>query len=264
MAPTEIYKRYGLIGYPLSHSFSPNWFNTYFKENHLPGHLYELFPLSSPALIHDLINRYDQLHGLNVTIPYKQSIIPYLDCLTPRATAIGAVNTIKIIRTNHTTKLIGHNTDVDGFGYLLDCYLKPKLIETQYPSKKTYAMVLGSGGASKAVQYTLRQYGIEYSVISRNPIHQTELSYSDFRNIAPHNYNLVINTTPLGTVGELEKLKPEIAYEKLSSHHHLIDLVYNPAITPFLKAGLAAGATASNGKGMLIKQAEKAWDFWNS
>lgn len=302
MADTEFIKKYGLIGFPLSHSFSPGWFNNFFLVNSLKGHLYELYPLTSHSSLPDIIQRNKNLYGLNVTIPYKESVIPYLDYITERASCVGAVNTIKIVRKEATTQLIGHNTDVDGFNYLLQAYLKStqefpessyrslgetegdsarlitiqeflkanksdninrSTIDTTGSSTSNSAIILGSGGASKAVKYSLFKHNIPFKIVSRKPVGHCEISYQDFEKMDPQSYCLIINTTPLGTKGDHETEKPVIDYNKLSSQHHLIDLVYNPAVTPFLKAGLATGATASNGKKMLIRQAEASWDFWN-
>ncbi len=301
MATPEILKRYGLVGYPLSHSFSPGWFKEFFRNNSLKEYLYELYPLTSPSHLPNLVKEDETLNGLNVTIPYKESIIPYLDFITGRAASVGAVNTIKIVRKEATIQLIGHNTDVDGFDYLLQSYLNPTQehsmsndkslleVETDFTrlitaqsfldankeenkndfilppidsTSSKSAIILGSGGASKAVRYSLLKHNIPYIIVSRNPVGCHEISYEEFEKISPQNYNLIINTTPLGTKGEYETKKPAIDYNKLTQQHHLIDLVYNPAITPFLKAGLTSGTTASNGKKMLIRQAEASWFFW--
>jgi len=239
--------KFGLVGKNISYSFSENYFTNKFKALGLNNHEYRTYDIKS---IQDLPNIIDKdLMGLNVTIPYKEKIIDFLDEIDEEAKKIGAVNTIKIIKNN---KLKGFNTDVYGF----EESLRP-LLETHH--KK--ALILGTGGASKAVAFVLQKLNIDYLVVSRNP-NNDQLSYQDLTKDILKNYKIIINCTPLGTFPEVNTF-PDLPYEFLSEIHILYDLIYNPPKTKFLSEGEKRGATIHNGLKMLELQAEKSWEIWN-
>lgn len=252
MMDYEKYTRlFGLIGYPLSHSFSKKYFGEKFADLGIADAFYELFPIASIEALPKLIAVHPNLVGLNVTIPYKEQVIPYLDGLDHAAAKIGAVNTIKI-EDGHLT---GYNTDVYGFGYALE-----KVMDVQdLPLKK--ALILGTGGAAKAVDYQLKQMGISPTFVSRKALNDG-YTYSDLSGEILADHLLIVNTTPLGMSPKIEAC-PDIPYECLSDQHLLYDLVYNPAETLFMKKGMAQGAKVINGLEMLVQQAEKAWEIWN-
>jgi len=198
----------------------------------------------------ELLIKEEQLAGLNVTIPYKTAIMPFLDALSPQATAIGAVNTINF----EDGKLIGHNTDVYGFQTSLEKQLTAQ-------QRKAKALVLGTGGASKAVVYALESLGMAYTMVSRSP-KKGMLDYEAIKATILEEHLVIINTTPLGMTPEIESY-PQLPYEAMNDQHLLYDLVYNPAETQFMKKGKAQGAATVNGLEMLHLQAEKAWAIWN-
>ena len=243
---------YGLIGHPLSHSFSKKYFNKKFKEAANDTSFYELFPLKSIEGLSDIMEANKNFKGLNVTIPYKEQVIPFLDKLDDSAAAVGAVNTIKV----EDGWLTGFNTDTYGFEYSLS----RKIAEEQLDIKK--ALVLGTGGASKAVVYVLEKLGIITKLVSRSP-EREQLSYGMLKKYLIEEYQLIVNTTPLGMYPN-ENACPELTYSALGSNHLLYDLVYNPAETLFMKKGKSQGAKTINGEQMLILQAEKAWEIWNT
>ena len=243
-------KLYGLIGYPLSHSFSKKYFTEKFKKEGISDCNYELFELQDLAGFPQLLQSQPDLCGLNVTIPHKQAIIPFLNELDTSAQKIGAVNVIKIL-ANGTTK--GFNSDYYGFKNSLAAWLNGKKIKA--------ALVLGTGGASKAVQVALQELGIDFQLVSRNS-DANLLAYTDLTEALLASHPLLINTTPLGMYPETHTA-PEIPYHLLSEHHFLYDLVYNPEVTEFMKRGSHRGASVKNGLEMLIGQAEKAWQIWN-
>jgi shikimate dehydrogenase len=238
---------YGLIGTPLSHSFSQRWFTALFKEQALPYHRYDLFPLGSIQDYPTLLRETPGLAGLNVTIPYKQSVMPLLDAIDPLAAAVGAVNTIAI-RDGRTT---GYNTDVEGFRNTL----LPLLNGT-----KPRALVLGTGGASRAVAFVLREQGIKFRMVSRSP-ERGDLTWDLLDPIVAKVCTLIINTTPLGMYPEVDAAPP-LPYDAIGPKHVLIDLVYNPEETLFMRLGKEKGATVVNGMRMLEAQAEAAWRVW--
>lgn len=244
---------FGLIGYPLSHSFSKGYFSKKFEEEKIENCYYENFPIENISLITEVLANNPQLEGFNVTIPYKEKVIAYLDEVSDEAQEIGAVNTIRIIRTGEAIKLSGFNTDVYGFSESLKPLLKPQ---------HTSAMVLGTGGASKAVMFALKKLGVSYTSISRSKCENT-ITYNEITNAVMESHKLIINTTPLGTFPKVEELPP-LPYQYLSSEHLLYDLVYNPAETAFLKQGILKNSPVKNGLEMLHLQAEKAWQIWNS
>lgn len=242
---------FGLIGYPIDKSLSPHFFQKKFEREGIKDAVYQLFPLTSITDFPRLIEREKYLVGLNVTHPYKEAIIPYLDELTDEARAIGAVNTIAIHRAGDCIKLTGHNTDCEGFRLLL------KEAGTALPDR---ALVLGTGGAAKAVAYVLRQQGISFHFVSRNA-GENRLTYRDITPYIILQNRLIINATPVGMWPDTE-LCPPLPYSALTPEHLLIDLIYNPAETAFLREGLARGARCLNGMTMLEGQAEASWRFW--
>lgn len=247
-------KIYGLIGKKLEHSFSPNFFQQKFKLENIKDANYQLYPLQSIQEFNLLIQNNPNLSGLNVTIPYKTDIIPYLDKITSAAKEIRAVNTIKFESSLKSLQLIGYNTDYIGFIESLKPFLKP------YHSK---ALVLGTGGSSKAVQYALKQLNINFLMVSRNPIHQNQIDYSMLTKDLITEYKIIINTTPVGMFPNTEQ-KPNIPYSFLTPKHLLYDLIYNPEKTLFLQEGEKKGCQIKNGLEMLNIQAEYSWKIWNN
>lgn len=238
-------KRYGLIGKQLSHSFSPAFFKSHFEENGIDA-VYELIQVSSLDSIRMELRSFD---GCNVTIPYKEQIIPFLDELTPEAKTIGAVNTI----LNQNGKFIGHNTDAFGFHQSI----KPFLTNLH-----ERAIILGTGGASRAVSYVLGKIGVDIIFVSRNPVQENEFGYNEINDQMIRSCKLIINTTPVGTFpNEMEVIK--MPYHVLTKDHLLVDLIYNPAKTQFLIRGEENGASILNGLTMLREQALKSYEFWN-
>ena len=246
-------KLYGLIGYPLSHSFSQAYFRKKFKNEGLIDHDYLNFPIQDIAEIRGVIKEYPELLGFNVTIPYKQQIISYLDEIDIVAQEVEAVNTVKIIRKdNKKTFLKGYNTDIYGF----EQSLKPFLSKIH-----KHALILGTGGAAKAVAYVLKHLDIDYSFVSRKPKCGLCIDYKELKNISIKKNSLIINTTPLGMFPDIEAF-PDIPYREIDNGHVLFDLIYNPLRTMFLEKGEINGAIAINGYRMLELQAEKAWGIF--
>lgn len=241
-------KAFGLIGKRLDHSFSKAYFTEKFRELELP-YSYSNFEIESIDQFRDIISANPNLLGLNVTIPYKTEIISVLDELDEISTAIKAVNTVKI--TDGICK--GFNTDVDGFKWSIKPFLRHGMEK---------ALVLGTGGASKAVAYALKSLGLDVLFVSRHPSAADEISYSDLNENALKFYKLIVNTTPLGTFPDVDQCPP-IPYEFLGADHLLYDLTYNPTETKFMKLGKARGAEVMNGHNMLKLQAEKSWEIWN-
>lgn len=244
-------RKFGLIGYPLSHSFSKKYFSEKFEKEGIEDAQYELYPLKAIEELPRLIKTTPALVGLNITIPYKEQVIPFLDELDEKAETIGAVNTIIL----ENGKLKGHNTDYDGFKSSLIKWLGSKPL----PEK---ALILGTGGASKAVKAVLDDLAIQNNFVSRTPI-EGQLTYSELENSEIFNTsNLIINTSPLGMSPNTEAL-PDLPYDQLTEHHLLFDLVYNPLLTAFMQKGLDENCWVKNGLEMLHGQAEKAWEIWN-
>ena len=241
----------GLIGYPLTHSFSEKYFRNKFLQEEIKGYQYSNYPVTDIKDLRTLILDEPGLKGLNVTIPYKQQVIPLLSDLDETARQIGAVNTINISRDNKNLYLKGFNTDVYGFQTSLEPLLSPE---------HSSALILGTGGASKAVEFVLKSLGISYQFVSRKPA-SDQLQYSDLCLPVIKNHKLIINTTPLGTYPEVSTF-PDIPYDLLGPEHILYDLVYNPAETEFLRLGREKGAVTQNGLRMLELQAEAAWEIW--
>jgi shikimate dehydrogenase len=240
---------YGLIGYPLSHSFSMRYFTEKFAREGLQDCRYELFPVASIDDLSKILEHKDEINGLNVTIPYKRAVTTFLDeSLLPEG--LTACNCIKIV--DH--RLVGYNTDWLAFQKSLTPLLKP------YHDK---ALVLGNGGAAEAVLYALRRMNIQYLTVSRHLNNGVDMIYADLKGDIIAEHRIIINTTPLGMFPDIETY-PDIPYDQISSHHLLFDLVYNPAKTLFLEKGQKQGATIKNGEQMLILQAEESWKIWNS
>ncbi len=250
--PTNI-RGYGLIGYPLTHSFSKQYFTRKFARESLFDCYYENFPIESIDQLPDLINRHADLEGLNVTIPYKEKIIALLDKLDEESHAIGAVNTVKIIRSQETYRLNGYNTDAYGFYTSIKPVLK---------SWHKNALILGTGGASKAVAFALKKLNISMTFVSRHPHQQDHISYPELSGGMLSDYQIIVNTSPLGMYPNTGSF-PGIPYQDLSPRHILYDLIYNPEETLFLKKGKSMGAAVMNGLEMLHLQAERAWEIWN-
>lgn len=245
-------KRYGLLGYPLTHSFSKRYFTEKFETEKIES-TYENFEIDNINKFPDVIKNNPEIVGLNVTIPYKEQVIPFLDDLNDSAREIGAVNTIKVKRTDSGVYLKGFNTDTYGF----ESSLKPFLKEHH---KK--ALILGTGGASKALKYVLSKLGIEYISASIEKLKENEIRYEDIDEKMMNERHVIINATPLGTYPKVDTF-PNIPYEFISEKHLLFDLVYNPEVTQFLQKGLDRGATIKNGYEMLLQQANKSYEIWN-
>jgi shikimate dehydrogenase len=242
---------YGLIGYPLVHSFSRKYFTEKFAAEGLDAE-YLNFEIPSIGQLPSILQAHPDLRGLNVTIPYKEQVISYLDALDEGARAIGAVNVIRISHSDGRTVLKGYNADVIGFMDSLHPLLRPH---------HRQALVLGTGGASKAITYGLRQLGITPTLVSRTP-RKGMLAYSDLDEEVMRKYLVIVNCTPVGTYPKVDAC-PDIPYRLLTPDHLLYDLVYNPEKTLFLQRGEAQGAQIKNGLEMLHRQAEASWDFWH-
>jgi shikimate dehydrogenase len=240
--------RFGLIGYPLGHSFSQQYFNNKFKTENLNNCFFELFPIENVDSFPELLHAHKDLKGLAVTIPYKQTIINFLTSIDEAASEIGAVNCIKIA----SGITIGYNTDVIGFENAIKPILKPH-------HKK--ALILGTGGGSKAVQFVFKKLGIEFLLVSRTKNHP-HIQYQDINEFICADYNIIVNATPIGMAPNVDDF-PEIPYHLFNEKHLLFDLIYNPDETLFLKKGKAAGAQTKNGYEMLVTQAEANWKIWN-
>ncbi|MBW4758170.1 shikimate dehydrogenase family protein [Prevotella histicola] len=243
--------KYGLIGYPLGHSFSVGYFNEKFSNEHINAK-YINFEIPSIEDFAEVIESNPELRGLNVTIPYKEQVIPYLDSLSPEANAIGAVNVIRITRKGDKSHLKGFNSDVIGFTRSIE-----PLLERHH--KK--ALILGTGGASKAVDYGLRSLGIETKFVSRTK----RPGFFTYEEITPEiikDYNIIVNCTPLGMYPNTD-VCPTLPYEAMDSHNLLYDLLYNPDETLFMQKGKEHGAITKNGLEMLLLQAFASWEFWN-
>jgi shikimate dehydrogenase len=250
-------RQFGLIGYPLSHSFSQKFFTEKFLRENIVNAQYENFPIATIESFAALWKEHPSLEGLNVTIPYKKEVIAFLQHSSPVVQAIKACNCIR----KFNNELYGYNTDVIGFEKSLLPFLK---------AHHTHALILGTGGASAAVQWVLQKLNIQYQVVSRksntievNTELKASLSYDQLSNSIIESHTLIINTSPLGMFPNVNEAPP-IAYDAITAQHHLYDLVYNPIETLFMKNGLAKGATVQNGLDMLHIQAEESWTIWNA
>jgi len=242
---------YGLVGNPLGHSFSKKYFEEKFVNEKINAQFLN-FEIDNISKFQDIIRKTANLKGLCVTIPYKETVIPFLDELSEEAKIIGAVNSIKI---SHTTKGIftkGYNTDIYGF--------QSSLLEF-IGENRSNALILGTGGAAKAVEFALIKLSIKYKIVSRSPKND-QISYENIENLV-NDYKIIINTTPLGMFPKVET-HPQLPYHKLDKSYFLFDLTYNPIVTTFMKKGQAQGANVKNGLDMLHAQALKSWTIWNN
>jgi shikimate dehydrogenase len=246
-------RKFGLIGYPLGHSFSKKYFSEKFIRDNISDCQYENYPLTSIDLLNELISKNSDLYGLNVTIPYKTAVIKYLDLIDEQARSVGAVNVLKLKRSGAKVVLKGFNTDIDGFRNSILPFLSKKV---------NNALVLGTGGAAKAVCYVLGKSGIKITSVDIIKL-EGVLNYSEITDNILISNQLIVNTTPLGMFPDIHG-KPELNYSCLNKDHILFDLVYNPEMTTFLKRGEERGCTIVSGIKMLHFQAEKAWEIWNN
>ena len=244
-------KLYGLLGYPLVHSFSQNYFNQKFESENIDAE-YINFEIPDVGMLMEVVAEHENLNGLNVTIPYKEQVIPFLDEIDPAASEVGAVNVIKFIRGKDGLRLKGYNSDIIGFTDSIKSLLKPH---------HQSALVLGTGGAAKAVSYSLRKLGLEVQLVSRrksaNTLVYEELTKNDLKT-----HKVIVNTTPLGMYPNVDTC-PDIPYRYLTSQHLCYDLIYNPDETLFLKNSRLAGAQVKNGLEMLLLQAFASYSIWN-
>jgi len=254
---------FGLIGYPLGHSFSKKYFTEKFARESITDARYELFPLENISGLPLLLEQNPDLRGLNVTIPHKEAVIPLLHKLDETALAVGAVNCVKI----ENQRLVGFNTDIIGFGNSLvnffqdndrPDFFRADSLHRPWPEE---ALILGTGGAAKAVAYILKKLGIAFQFVSRKPKGENEIAYELLPRII-HRSTLIINTTPLG-MSPHEDACPDLPFERLTPEHFVYDLIYNPAETLLLQRAKARGCAVKNGLEMLHLQAEAAWKIWN-
>lgn len=243
-------KLYGLIGYPLGHSFSQDYFNQKFQAENIDAR-YVNFEIPDIDGLNEILGRNPNLNGLNVTIPYKQQVIPLLDEMDAEAAAIGAVNVIKFIRRNDRLILKGYNSDIIGFRDSI----APLLTEAH-----ERALILGTGGASRAVMYALRSLGIPSQLVSRRRAEDV-ITYADLTSEVMATHKIIVNTTPLGMYPHVDEC-PDIPYSLLTPDHLCYDLLYNPDVTLFMKRSADAGAQVKNGLEMLLLQAFAAWNIW--
>ena len=243
--------KYGLIGYPLGHSFSISYFNEKFQNEDIDA-VYENFEIPQIENLVEVLNVNPELKGLNVTIPYKEKVLNYLDNVSPEARAIGAVNVIKVDHNGNDITLTGYNSDVIGF---------TKSIEPMLQRYHKKALILGTGGASKAINYGLKSLGLETVYVSRYERPGT-ICYKDITPEVVKEYNVIINCTPVGMFPKTDNC-PDLPYEAMDNHTILYDLIYNPDETLFMNRGKQYGATVKNGLEMLLLQAFASWDFWN-
>jgi len=246
----EEIQTYGLLGKNISYSFSKKYFTQKFKDLKLDNYQYLNFDLQDINQLPKLLKKHKNLKGFNITIPYKKAILPFLDSLSDEAKSISAVNTVKI----ENGKLIGYNTDVFGF---------EKSLLSVCEEKNGLALILGTGGASMAVNYALLKRGFKVVFVSRKPKNNSEISYDALTEKLIESTKLIVNCTPLGTYPNTESA-PDIPYQYLHKNQVLFDLVYNPSQTNFLSKGLEKGTLIKNGYDMLVFQAEKSWEIWHS
>ena len=241
-------KKLGLIGYPLGHSFSKKYYLEKFQQENIKGIDYNLYSIENIEQFPDIFKFDDSFYGFNVTIPHKQSVIAYMNELSPEAAKMGAVNCIKLSKK-------------DGEPFLIDAYGFEESLKPALKAHHTSALVLGNGGAAKAVLFTLEKLGISYKIVSRK--RQTgDLTYEDLNDQIIAENKLIINCSPVGTFPNIDQ-SPAIPYQGIGSTHLLYDLIYNPEETAFLRQGRQRGATVKNGYDMLLLQAEENWKIWN-
>ncbi len=243
--------RFGLIGKGLSHSFSPRYFQEKFLRENLPGCSYEVFELASAGELRKLISNNPPICGLNVTVPFKSAVMSFLDACDPVARQVGAVNTIGIRRKKGKIYLTGYNTDVWGFENSTDAF-----------RRFDHALVLGTGGAAKAVGWVLEKWAVNFLMVSRSPGHAKTIGYEDLTPDLLKKFRFIINTTPVGMFPRIGE-SPNLPYHLLGANHFLYDLIYNPAETRFLFQGRENGAAVLNGMRMLELQAERSWELWH-
>lgn len=245
-------KKYGLIGYPLGHSFSRNFFNEKFSSENIDAE-YVNFEIPNITEVSSVIKSNPTLHGLNVTIPYKEQIMDYLDEIDGDAKEIGAVNVVKIERIKGKTKLTGYNSDIIGFTRSIESLIEPH-------HKK--ALILGTGGSSKAIKHGLEKLGLETKFVSRSKKNEDTLTYNELTPEIMSEYKVIVNCTPVGMYPKADEC-PDIPYDFITPEHLLYDLLYNPNTTLFMKKGSDKGAIVKNGLEMLLLQAFASWDIWN-
>ena len=258
----ESKRLFGLIGKTLSHSFSKEYFTDKFSKENINDCEFNLYPIENINELPQLILKNPTLEGLSVTIPYKESVINYLDELDETAKKIGAVNCIKIIHlAGNKTRLVGYNTDVFGFRQSIKPFLA---------SEHQRALILGTGGASKAAAYVLKEIGIDCVFVTRDKKENAKsigsnhlINYREIDELIINAFKLIVNTTPVGMFPNVNDA-PNLPYQYITSSHLIYDLVYNPIETEFLKRGKSMGATTINGLSMLHQQAEEAWRIWNN
>lgn len=244
--------KYGLIGYPLGHSFSISYFNQKFQDENIDA-VYENYEIPSIDALLEVLSSNPELKGLNVTIPYKEKVMPFLDTISPEAIAIGAVNVIRVNHRGNKIELKGYNSDVIGFTKSIE-----PMLDKKWHQK---ALILGTGGASKAVNYGLRSLGLETVYVSRYERPDT-IQYPSITPEVVKEYNVIVNCTPLGMYPNTETC-PDLPYEAMDNHTILYDLIYNPDKTLFMKRGAEYGANVKNGLEMLLLQAFASWEFWH-
>jgi len=243
---------YGLVGKKLSHSFSPRYFNGKFQKLGIKAE-YRLFEIESADRIPEIVVQNPGLKGLNVNVPYKKQVLAYLHYTDRPAQETGAVNTIKINRKNKEPELRGYNTDIVGFEYALQLFLKPRA--------RLKALVLGTGGSAMSVAWVLKKLDVPFVFVSRRSKDKNQMGYSDIDAKILEEYKLVVNATPVGMYPDTDQF-PQIPYDLLNNTHFLFDLIYNPGETLFLKMGKEKGAAISNGLEMLKMQARASWNIW--
>jgi shikimate dehydrogenase len=243
--------KYGLIGYPLEHSFSISYFNEKFENEGIDAQ-YVNFEIPDIKDLLEILDSSPNLKGFNVTIPYKEKVIGYLDAISPEAKAIGAVNVVKVTHKGKQIYLKGYNSDVIGF---------TKSIEPMLETSHKKALVLGTGGASKAINYSLKSLGLETLLVSRFKKAGT-IQYQDITDKTVNEYRVIVNCTPCGMYPHADEC-PDLPYDAMDEHTLLYDLIYNPDETLFMQKGKVHGATVKNGLEMLLLQAFASWDFWN-
>jgi shikimate dehydrogenase len=247
-------KYFGLIGFPLSHSFSKGYFTKKFEREGIRDCQYDNYPLEHIGLLPELLSNTPGLVGLNVTIPYKKQVIAYLDELDAEAGRVGAVNTIAFLKRGGVRTLKGYNTDVFGFRMSISPFIKPHFRS---------AIILGTGGSSKAVSFVLESMGLDVSFVSRSPAGEKQISYDQLSREMISHTQVIINTSPVGMYPKTSDC-PQIPYEFLTPDHVLFDLIYNPSETRFLARGKLQGAQIVNGLQMLHLQAVRSWEIWNA
>ena len=242
-------RRFGLLGFPLTHSFSQKHFTKKFEELELSDCVYENFSVQNIEAFSEILQNRKDLRGFNITIPYKKRVLSFLHEISAVVNEIGACNCVNIIND----RLIGHNTDAIAFEQSVSPFLQ---------SHHRNALVLGTGGASAAIVFVLKKLGIQFQFVSRTPS-ETAITYENVNEAILSSHLLIINTTPVGMYPNVEDF-PNLPYQFISAHHHLYDLTYNPIETKFLEKGRLQGATTQNGQDMLVLQAEESWRIWNS